>query len=99
MTERSAKHATFSLERTHDASPARVFAAWSTAEAKSKWFGSPEGEWVSTPYELDFRVGGRERAGGGPPGGPTYLYEATYHQIIENERLITSYEMHADDVL
>ena len=28
MTERSVTHATFVIERTYDATPARVFAAW-----------------------------------------------------------------------
>ena len=42
MTERSVTHATFVIERTYDASPARVFAAWSEAEAKARWFSCHE---------------------------------------------------------
>ena len=32
MRERSVEHATFVVERTYDASPDRVFAAWSDPE-------------------------------------------------------------------
>ena len=43
MSQRSATHATFVIERTYDASPARVFAAWADRSAKGRWFGPPEG--------------------------------------------------------
>jgi uncharacterized protein YndB with AHSA1/START domain len=96
MTERSVTHATFVIERTYDASPARVFAAWANPAVKSRWFAGPE-DWESGAYELDFRVGGRERAGGGPPGGPVHTYDARYQDIVPNERIIISYDMHLDD--
>jgi uncharacterized protein YndB with AHSA1/START domain len=44
VTDRSVAHATFTVERTYDASPARVFAAWADPTAKARWFASPE-EW------------------------------------------------------
>jgi uncharacterized protein YndB with AHSA1/START domain len=37
MTNRNARHATFAIERIYPAAPARVFAAWSTKEAKTAW--------------------------------------------------------------
>ena len=95
MTERSVTHATIVIERTYDASPARVFAAWADPRAKARWFAGPE-EWESGAYELDFQVGGRERASGGPPGGPVHTYEAHYHDIVPNERIIIAYDMHLD---
>ena len=64
----SVTHATFVVERTYDAAPSRVFAAWSEPEAKARWFGGSDGE-----FELDFRVGGREFSRGGPPDGPVYV--------------------------
>ena len=57
MSNRSAAHATFVIERDYDASPSRVFGAWADASAKGQWFG-PGGE---QEHELDFREGGRER--------------------------------------
>ena len=95
MSERSVTHATFAIERTYDASPARVFAAWATPAAKSRWFKGPEEG--DTDYELDFRAGGREVNRGGPPGGPVYTYHAHYQDIVPDQRIVYTYEMHMDD--
>jgi uncharacterized protein YndB with AHSA1/START domain len=94
MTERSVKHATFVIERTYDASPERVFAAFASKETKVRWFGDPEHP--TKEFDLDFRVGGREFNRGGPPGGPVYTYEAIYHDIVPNERIVTTYAMQMD---
>ena len=75
MTDRSVTHSTFVVERSYAASAARVFAAWADPEAKARWFAGPE-EWGPNEFELDFRVGGRERSRGGPQGGPVHTYEA-----------------------
>jgi uncharacterized protein YndB with AHSA1/START domain len=94
MAERSTEHATFAIERTYDASPARVFAAWSDPAAKGRWFGdsdNPTGE-----YELDFKVGGREVNRGGGPDGAFYTYEALYQDIVPDARIVYSYEMHRE---
>lgn len=96
MTERSVVHATFVIERIYDASPARVFKAWSDPAVKARWFRGP-GEWQRGTYELDFRVGGRERLSGGPPGQPPHTYDAVYQDIVPNERVIISYAMQAGD--
>jgi uncharacterized protein YndB with AHSA1/START domain len=96
MTKRSVTHATFVIERTYPASPARVFAAWSSSAAKSRWFQGPAG-WDRSAHELDFRVGGRERLSGGPKGGPVHHFEALYQDIVPDQRIITSYEMRFDD--
>ncbi len=43
MTERSVTHATFVVERSYEASPARVFAAWADPAAQARWFAGPDG--------------------------------------------------------
>ena len=96
MTERSVTHATIVIERTYDASPARVFAAWADPRAKARWFAGPE-EWGPDEHELDFRIGGREISRGGPKGGPVHAYEARYYDIVPDARIIMAYEMHLDD--
>ena len=90
MTERSVVHATSVIERTYDASPARVFAAWADPAAKAGWFGAAGG------HELDFRVGGREINRGGPPGGPVYTFDARYHDIVPDQRIVYAYDMYLD---
>jgi uncharacterized protein YndB with AHSA1/START domain len=92
----SVTHSTFSLERTYDASPARVFAAWADPEQKAAWFGGPP-EWRETAFEVDFRVGGRDVSRGGPHDGPIHSFEALYYDIVPDERIVYSYEMHLDD--
>jgi uncharacterized protein YndB with AHSA1/START domain len=98
VTDRSVTHATFVLERTYDASPARVFAAWADPAAKARWFASPE-EWGPDEFELDFRVGGREVSRGGPDGGPVFTYDARYQDIVADERIVSTYSMHLDQAL
>ena len=90
MTQRSVTHATFTVERTYPAPPDAVFAAWADPSAKAEWFGGGD-------FELDFRVGGREINRGGPDGGPVFTYDARYHDIVDNERIVYTYEMHMDD--
>jgi uncharacterized protein YndB with AHSA1/START domain len=96
MTERSVTHATFVIERNYAATPARVFAAWSSRAAKASWFQGPD-EWGRSDHDLDFRVGGRERVSGGPKGGPIHVFEARYQDIVPDARIISSYDMHLDD--
>ena len=85
-------HASFSLERRLNASPSRVFHAFADYESKKKWFGGPP-EWEQGESSLDFRVGGRETDVGGPAGDFVSTMHAVYHDIVENERIIYSYEM------
>jgi uncharacterized protein YndB with AHSA1/START domain len=96
MTDRSVTHASFTIERTYDASPARVFRAWADPEAKARWFSGPA-EWDKVEHSMDFRVGGRDINREGPPGGPVHTYEARYHDIVPDERIITTYEMYMDE--
>jgi uncharacterized protein YndB with AHSA1/START domain len=94
MTERSAVHGTFVIERTYEAAPAEVYALWASREAKSRWFAIPD----EGGYTLDFRVGGLEANKGGPPGGPVYSFDAQYQEIVPDERIVYGYTMDADDV-
>lgn len=97
MSERTACHGSFVAERQYPASPGRVFQALTTPEAKSRWFVGPDDHQEVIPLEMDIRVGGRERMAGGPPGGPVHRYEARYHDIVPDERIVYTYEMYADD--
>ena len=94
MSERSVNHATFVIERTYAASPATVFAAWADPETKARWFGGSDE--ANGEYELDFRIGGRELSRGDAPDGEVYTYEARYHDIVPDERIVYVYDMHRD---
>jgi uncharacterized protein YndB with AHSA1/START domain len=90
MSNRSAAHSTFVIERDYEAPAARVFAAWADKSAKDQWFGPSEGE-----HELDFREGGRERLLADVHGA-VYTYDALYEDIVPDERIVFTYNMHRD---
>ena len=92
MTDHTVSHATFVVERTYPASPQRVFAAWSEPAAKARWFGSPDEG--TQEFGMEFKVHGREWSRGKAPTGETFVYEARYSNIVPNERIVYTYEMH-----
>src|SRR5215467_4420695 len=94
---RSVVHATFHLERTYDAPVARVWKALTDEKAKQKWFGGTQGRWELLERHMDVRVGGSERLKGRWEGGVVSTFDAIYHDVIPNERLIYSYVMHLND--
>jgi uncharacterized protein YndB with AHSA1/START domain len=96
MTERSTHHATFVIERIYATAPARVFAAWATPAAKASWFAGPAA-WETRGRDFDFRVGGRERLSGGPKGGPIHAFDALYQDIVPDQRIVYTYDMHLDE--
>jgi uncharacterized protein YndB with AHSA1/START domain len=94
---RSVVHATFHLERTYDAPITRVWKALTDEGAKSKWFSGPPGKWELIERHMDVRVGGSERLRGRWEGGVVSTFDANYHDVIANERLVYSYAMHLDE--
>lgn len=96
MTDRSARHGTFVIERTYPtATPSRAFAAWADAAAKGTWLDDPDYKADDSDYELEFKVGGHERFGGIGPDGTTYSYDALYYDIIDDQRIVYAYEMYS----
>jgi uncharacterized protein YndB with AHSA1/START domain len=97
MTKRFVTHATFVIERQYDASPATVYAAWSTHEGKSGWFNGPN-EWKQLERAFDFRVGGEERLKGAFPNGRITDFRSRYFDSVPDQRIVYAYAMHLDDV-
>jgi len=94
---RSVVHASFHLERTYDAPVTRVWKALTDEAAKQRWFGGTPGRWELLERYMDVRVGGRERLRGRWDGGVISTFDAVYHDVMPNERLIYSYDMYLDD--
>ncbi len=95
MTDRHVLHATFTLQPSYPASPARVFAAWADPAAKARWFAGPQ-----VRHELDFRIGGRETAARAADGrNPALKFESVYHDIVPDERIVYSSTLSAGDQL
>ena len=96
MSNRSTAHDTMVLERVYSADVGRVFAAWSDPGAKRIWFTGEDGE---GEYSLDFRVGGREFSRAALPGdGDVYTYDAVFHDIVTDQRIVyTNHMLRNDD--
>jgi uncharacterized protein YndB with AHSA1/START domain len=93
---RSATHGTFSLERAYDAAPARVFKAWADPAIKTRWFVGPA-DWQMLERAMEFRVGGKERLRGRKGSGIISTFDSVYHDIVPDQRIIYSYDMHLDE--
>ena len=97
MTERSAVHADFTIERRYEASLARVFAAFADPVAKRRWSACHDEDGLGE-YSLDFREGGFETMRGAPGPDGIYAMRAIYHEIVPQQRIVYSYEMLRDDL-
>lgn len=97
MTTRSTAHSTFVIERTLRAAPERVFAAWSRAEKKRRWFSCND-DWKTVDYQLDFQVGGLEINEVVTPAGSVHAYRARYLNIVPEQRIVLVYDMHVAGV-
>jgi uncharacterized protein YndB with AHSA1/START domain len=96
MNESSTRHATFVIERTYPASPARVFRAWSDRAAKSRWFACHD-DWKAERHEMDFRVGGREQVDTRTSDGHLHRFDARYHDIVPDARIVFTYDMYVGE--
>jgi uncharacterized protein YndB with AHSA1/START domain len=95
MTKPTVTHATYVIERNYPVSPARTFAAFADPEKKRRWFSgarTPAGD-----FEMDFRIGGRERTrsviDGGPYKGTQLTNETVYQDIVPDKRIVFAYSM------
>ncbi len=95
MTTTPFFHGTFTLRRIWAATPARVFSAWSDPAVKAQWFTGPPELWTMSRRSIDFRVGGSEILEGRfTDSGMTTLFEARYHVIEPDQRLVYVYDLH-----
>jgi uncharacterized protein YndB with AHSA1/START domain len=93
MTNHAVTHATFTLERTYPAPPARVFQAWADPESKARWFaGNTE------DYQLDFRRGGVER-NSVVHDGKRITWESLYREIVADERIVYTSVLSEEGIL
>ena len=89
------QHASFTLEKHYDAPVALLYKAFSDEEAKNRWFAGGS-EWDLKSKQFDFRVGGREHLSGRWKSGMVSTFDAVYHDIVPEQRIVYAYDMHLD---
>ena len=92
MEQRSVIHSTFVIERSYPAAPERVFDAFADPAKKRRWFVEGDHHEVEH-FEMDFRVGGKERARfrfkpGTPLKGVACTNEVGYLDIVAKRRIV-----------
>jgi uncharacterized protein YndB with AHSA1/START domain len=92
----NAVHGDFTLDRWYEVRPERLYAAWSDPELRAQWFVGPD-NWTLVAREFDFRVGGRERLHGRFASGLETIYEARFHVIEPERRIVYAYDMRLAD--
>lgn len=95
--ERRLARAGFTLTRAYPVPVGRVWDAFAQEDQKLAWFGGGE-TWESGEWVFDFRIGGHDIAEGTFHDGPVSRYEATYTDIVEHVRIVTTYDMWLDGV-
>ena len=74
-----------------------MWKAFTDPAAKALWFGAAVESLKIMERAMDIRPGGRERLSGRWAEGVVSTFDATYWDVIENERLVYCYEMHMDE--
>jgi len=97
MTKPVVIHATAVIEKSYPKPVERVFAAFSDAAQKRRWYAERSGNAIET-FEMDFRPGGSEtlayRLGANSPFPGALITNAeTFQDIVPNQRIVTASAM------
>lgn len=88
-------HGSFTIERTYPVPVERVWAAHANDDERSQWFGA-EDTFDIDEASHDFRPGGLAVEDGQWHGGPRSRYVARYSDLVENQRIVHTYDMWID---
>ena len=101
MEEQTVIHSTFVIERSYPKPVEVVFSAFADAAKKRRWFAEGHSHEVEE-FEMDFRVGGTERARyrfkrGTQFEGIALTYEGGYLDIVPNRCIVNASTMTLGD--
>ena len=83
------------LKRTFPVPVAKVYTAWTSAEALRHWLAPAD--YLVTLSEADFRVGGSYRVSMKPPHKDiTHTVNGTYREIVPEEKLVFTWQWEDD---
>jgi len=83
------------LKRRLNASPEKVYAAWTDPQKIARWFGPASVRAGTERAEIDARVGGRYRVSFDIEGGEHHEISGVYREVVRNERLVFSWAWHS----
>ncbi|MFZ5669294.1 MAG: SRPBCC family protein [Pseudomonadota bacterium] len=87
-------HATFCVERVYDASPTRVFHAFTDPEARMRWFFQVDAWTLHAHSGGELGVGKAESSRFSPPGATVIITnDSIYLDVVPDERVIFAYAM------
>lgn len=86
MSTATAVSPSLTLKRRFNASPAKVFEAWTDPEKVKRWMGP--GEIKAVLAEIDPRNGGRYHWVMQAPNGEQHDVGGVYREVIPNEKLV-----------
>ncbi|AMJ59277.1 SRPBCC family protein [Bosea sp. PAMC 26642] len=89
MNDAAATTPSLTMKRRLNASPAEIYRAWTDPKLLARWFGPENVETLEA--ELDVRVGGVYRVVMLENTGERHQVSGTYHEVVENERLVFSW--------
>ncbi len=97
MTKPVVIHATAVIEKSYPKPVERVFAAFSDAAQKRRWYAERSGNTIEI-FKVDFRAGGQEtfayRLGANSPfPGALITNVETFQDIVPNQRIVTASAM------
>jgi uncharacterized protein YndB with AHSA1/START domain len=96
IIQRSQTHATFVIERAYPVPITAVWHALSDNDARDQWFGGGA-QFDAHEKSHDFRVGGQATEEGQWHGGPRSRFLSTYTDIVDQQRIVFTYDMWVDD--
>ena len=83
------------LKRRLNASPAKVYAAWTDPEKIARWFGPSQVVAGSVRADIDARIGGRYRVSFKMQDGEHHEVAGVYREIVPNQSLSFSWAWHS----
>jgi uncharacterized protein YndB with AHSA1/START domain len=90
-TPNTSTELTLRLERAIAAPPAKVFEAWTRAEALTRWF-SPGADYKTVVHAIEPNVGGKYRIEMQRPAGGSSFVAGTFREVAAPGRLVFTWQ-------
>jgi uncharacterized protein YndB with AHSA1/START domain len=83
------------LKRRLNASPEKVYAAWTNPQKITRWFGPASVKVGTEQASIDARIGGRYRISFTIENGEYHEVSGVYREMVPHQRLVFSWAWHS----